>query len=132
MGQGVYQAIMFGVLDPDIYETDAHGYLERAAWIERAIDGTDEARIRTAYECEPDYLGIVLAVSDGCLADMWHAAEISDRQAVLLESVAESLGAGLAERLEKARRIWAQLQETAKAAGKTLPDGQLLYVSDYD
>lgn len=134
MGQGLYQAIVFGVFDPDIYETDADGYSDTAEWYAEA-EAKAEKKYKVhflgAYEAEPAYHGVVLAVSDGCLAINWKVPEIPDRKAVPLDDLEIFLRKLTAKRAAKAISAWEDIRDAASKADKTLPAGRLLYVSDW-
>ena len=134
MGQGTYQAVVFGAIDPDIRE-EIDGYSEIVDAIDSAIIKTERrlgVRIKTPYECRTDYLGVVLAVSDESLAHSWKAASIPDRSAMPLGDLPVAIEAVVAEPMDKAREAWQAVRDAAAKAGKSLPDGRLLFVGDYD
>jgi hypothetical protein len=135
MGQGLYQAVVFGVIDKFTnapWNQDGNF----ADWLSEAADphgdSKDGVHFHTSYEAEPSFFGITLAVSDGALSDWWKVAELPDRVAFRLSDLSVEWQMIADKQVAKAKQVWKSLQETCKAKGFDLPDAELLYVSDWD
>ena len=91
MGQGLYTAVLFGVLDFDkslLKEPDNMTDKEREYRNDFGITGVFwnrfrevkqslDKNFRTSYECEQEYIGICVAVDDGWLQDWWKVPDLN-------------------------------------------------------
>jgi len=119
MGQGHYTVIVFGCIVPDGLD-DPDGAIADAL-----ADRLGESGIEGAYEAEPCWLGVPI-VEDGSSYGV--APADWSRTARPLRSLVEWVETEHAEALAKARETWARARE----AHPWLPEGELLFVADYD
>lgn len=131
MSLDLYSAVIFGysVAGPDLQHQAAGGGAPSLAQIGEEID----LRVELAYESEPSYAGLCLAVSDHRLAERLGVPQIPRYFAVPVDGLAALLKPHLPdETVERARRDWERLRAHARARhGRELPEGALLYVHDY-
>jgi len=120
MGQGNYTMIVFGGFEPEDLD-DPDGEMSDAV---KYGPGLESTGIRGAYEAEPRWFGIPI-VEDG--AGCGDAPDWS-RTARPLRTLIEWVETEHAETLAKARETWA----AAREAHPWLPEGELLFVADYD
>lgn len=121
MGQGAYTMIAFGTraipTRPDsIDEDDWYGWDELLK----------TKHLRTQYECEP-YLVIPLVTNDPVVSER--------RKCLCMDGVAWSLSeleTILKDPLEQARKQWYAAQQEAATHNRTLQDGELLLICDFD
>jgi len=121
MGQGNYTMIVFGCFEPQDFD-DPSG--EKSDAIKYG-PGFERTGIRGAYEAEPCWLGVPI-VEDGSSYGV--APADWSRTARPLRTLIEWVETEHAETLAKARETWARARE----AHPWLPEGELLFVADYD
>lgn len=125
MGQGLYNLLGWGVLEPPYPKDDDAS----EALFEEAYD----LGLRRSYEAEPDFLIVKLAVDDGFLQDWWKLPELSDdvlrcaprRARYAEDSIAFSVP-------DSAREKWQAGKLLFEKAGLTLPDARLVVINDWD
>lgn len=134
MGQGIYTAIVYGVIDPPTEETDEDGDTEAAGWYEdaeRAAEGRHVVRFDVAYEAKPFYRGVVVAVSDRHIAARMRVplfARYTMRINGLLDWVTDNAG----PTFDRAIAAWEDIREAGRQNGAEVPEGELLLVCDWD
>lgn len=124
MGQGLYNLLGFGVLEPPMPEDDD----ERDDMYTRL----DDLGLKTTYECEPEFLVVPLAVDDGFLQDWWKIPALSDDVLRCAPRKARYANDDSISVPDKARETWKVAQTRYRAVGLTLPDAQLVVINDWD
>lgn len=133
MGQGIYTAVVFGSVEPPgIQVCDSAGYWDEAEWFQTLcsrLRHVDKNAVLTGYETDTKYAGVVVACSDECLCDNWHAVDFSRRVITdLNEWIAEKCG----DKLASAKAAWDEIRATGRQHGADIPEGKILIVCDWD
>jgi hypothetical protein len=135
MGQGLYSAILFGVTD-DAWVPVGDEYGEPVMWymeLESRLEKEYGVRFDNAYESEDRFRGVIVAVSDPCVVWKHPIPELPDRFAVPLDGLAARLSGVLVPAdIERAKVAWEMLRAGCRDHGVEVPEGGLIYVSDYD
>jgi hypothetical protein len=125
MGQGLYNALGLGLLDPPMPKDDDER--ERLYELTLDIKGLDYT-----YECEPEYMVIRLAADDECLQDWWKVPALPDdvlrcapRRARYADDVRFAVPEG-------ARKQWDKAAAEFAKTGITLPAPRLVVLNDWD
>jgi hypothetical protein len=129
MGQGLYRAVGFGCLNPPDFEGD-----------NRPTPGLHDA-VEYGYEAEPDYAMIPFGVDDEALQAWWGLPPLPKGLPHIEEYTAQIVercrcwpdvgthGIWVPHRIES---TWELLREVAKVNGVDLPEGQPIFVCDWD
>lgn len=125
MGQGLYNLLGFGVLNPPyLKDDDANETL-----FEEAFD----LGVRRSYEAEPDFLVVKLAVDDGFLQDWWKLPELPDSVLRCAARKARYAEDSIAFPVpDAARDLWQSAKLLFGRHGLTLPDARLVVINDWD
>lgn len=125
MGQGLYNLIGYGVLNPDRLDEEDDAQ-------ERAYGELDDLGLDYGYETDPDYAVIPLAVEDEVLQEWWKLPALPDtiyrcapRRAREIEETAYAVPDAV-----KAR--WREAQAIYKSCGLTLGEAKLIVLNDWD
>lgn len=125
MGQGLYNMLGWGVLNPP--------YLKDDEASDALFDEAYDLNLHTAYECEPDFLVVRLAVDDGFLQEWWQLPELPEsvlRCAPRRARYAEAPDCFAPP--DDARETWQSAKVLFEKAGLTLPDARLVVINDWD
>ena len=130
MGQGHYTQLGFGVIDPPLCgDEDAWDELW---WKAEKTFPKLAYGLRQAYECEPDFLLICLAVDDEFLQDERGVPALPDdcprvgkRQCRYVDVPSQIVS-------REVRQQWAWLRKEAAKFAVVLPAGKLVLAADWD
>jgi hypothetical protein len=133
MGQGLYDALGWGILHPPQPAED-----DQRDNVYFALDAV-HAQVHTAYECEPDYLVILLAVSDAVLQNWWRlpalpegTPRIAPRRAQYVPApLAPAIKTLLAPQRRTLAQAWKHTHHLYQARGLALPRPALIVLSDW-
>lgn len=156
MGQGFYTAIVFGAIGDDA-EKFIGPYADGSLGVDdmwtswgwgsgggKVFRGRYRGQLKTSYESKAPWVGFVVADNDGNISTGFNgkAADAEGRFPCLggifnyrscrlsdLESLLEEIAPG---RIAECRAMWAELQSELRMLGVDMPDGELLFVNDYD
>jgi len=131
MGQGLYTMIAYGTPSPPRFTNDPDG--------EAYCEWTELRDLHVAYEAEPGYLAIALAVDDEALQHQWQLPELPDcigpkpkpRTCVPAKVMGE-VSPDFSRRVAVAEQQWLALQKELNDMGVALEDGRLLVVNDWN
>ena len=143
MGQGLYSGIGFGCILENIeHWVDNSDHLP-SKQLERQLKehlGTlrdalsdEDIDLQMAEEAKPDYLIIPLATTErmrvlrGCVEQLPVYCPIP-----LDKLVSTWLAVIPSERLAESQQNWERLRRSAAALGVNVPEGKLIYISDWD
>lgn len=89
--------------------------------------------VEIAYECEPGYGGLRLAVSHPALAEAWQVPLLPSYVATAVGRLGDLLREAVPDgAVDEARAAWERLREHARTRHDIqLPEGEVLYVCDY-
>lgn len=137
MGQGLYDMLGWGVLNPPVLtSTDQDGTI----WLDDALfQAVAHVGLRVAYETAPPYLVIPLAVSTAWLQERWALPDvprwcprIAPRRArVLLRGHAKEVMALARAQGMHVEEVWQAAQRIYAERGLTLPEARLILLSDW-
>jgi hypothetical protein len=134
MGQGIYQAIVFGAIGPPTETTHENRYTEAADWYQAAENAAEERRnvhFDSSYEAEPFYRGVTIAVSDECLARWWKVPAFG-RFVIPADDLLGWITDHALPQHDRAIAAWEDIRTAGREAGVEVPEGKLLLVSDWD
>lgn len=124
MGQGLYNMLGLGLLDPPWPDDDEAR--------EALFEDLSDLGMSRDNECREEFLVVRMAVDDGCLRKWWKLAPLPDdvprcaaRRARYADGVAFEVP-------ESAREAWARARELYTRAGLALPEPRLVVLNDYD
>lgn len=143
MGQGLYSGIGFGCILEDIehwlenndrlpskqlkQQVEEHLGTLRDALSDEGID------FQMAEEAKPDYLIIPLAATERMRVRRGRVEQLPVYCPIPLDALILTWLAVIPpERLTEARQHWERLRKSAAALGVNAPEGQLIYISDWD
>ena len=130
MGQGLYRCVGWGCLNPPQFDWD--GDNERPPLFDV---------VETRYEAEPDYLMIPFGVDDEVLQERWNLPplpmglpHVQDRTAVAVRRCewwpdVGKKGIWVSNRIVE---TWEMLRLVAASRGLSLPEGEPIFVCDWD
>lgn len=137
MGQGLYTMLGYGVIaKDDQLRTEDGDCLHDEIIVNPLAELLD-----TAYEAEPQFLVLRLAVDDGFLQDWWklpnlpHEAlpgSVGSRQAKQIPVDESKLPGEIQAAVDLARDRWAVIDEAFRQHGVTLPEAGFILVNDWD
>jgi hypothetical protein len=137
MGQGLYDLLGWGVLEPpSLLTRDEKGEL----WIDDSLwDAVEHLPLQHTSETEPDYLVIPLAVSDEVLQDWWKLPPLPDWCPRVAPRTARHIHVPRKGDLDTAlmrphdlAHIWQEAQRIYAKAGLLLPAASTILLNDWD
>ena len=134
MGSGAYSQIIFGIMDLKEAGFDEVA-VETLLEIARDLDEDLNVVFSTRYEAATEHLGIPLVSTLGRRSDLSiGTCRIDDLSTIVRQRAEAAMPSRHAKQtsLETAREHWKELQARAAAKGITVPDGELIWVDDYD
>lgn len=143
MGQGLYSGIGFGCILEDIerwlenndrlsikplkQQVEEHLGTLRDALSDEGID------LQMAEEAKPDYLIIPLATTERMRVRHGRVEQLPMYCPIPFDQLVSTwLAVISSERLDEARQNWERLRRSAAALGVSVPEGKLIYISDWD
>lgn len=129
MGQGLYRCVGWGCLNPPHFDWDDD---DRPLLFDL---------VETSYEAEPNYIMIPFGVDDGWLQKAWNLPALPEglphvepRTAVALSHCewwpdVGKAGVWVSRRI---RDTWELIRRVAKEKGLELPEGEPIFVCDWD
>lgn len=124
-----YTALIYGCTTDADYQAQGAGDGPVFAEIGRELG----VAIITAYEAEPAYIGVVLAVSSPRLAQEWGVPQLPLYFAAPLDELAAQIRAQVSKQaLPRAKQAWARVrQHVGSNHDIELAAGGLLYIHEY-
>lgn len=124
MGQGLYNLLGYGVLNAQQLDEDDDAQMS-------AVFKLQDLHVHFAYETDPNYAVIGLAVDDEVLQDWWKLPALPEtiyrcapRRAREIEETAYPVP-------EDVKARWNQAQTIYAAHGLTLGEGRLIVLNDW-
>lgn len=126
MGCGTYWAVVYGCRD--VRARGNGKKLDAGAWRGSKLDEIfAELGIQRNYEGSSDYAGVgLLCTLDGRTRYIPSNVMSIDELPAAIHNAAIKAG------LKKAERKWTEARKQAEKIGLALPEGELLWLSDYD
>jgi hypothetical protein len=137
MGQGLYTMLGYGVIAKDVQLFTEDG----DAIHDEIIVAPLANLLATAYEAEPNFLMLPLAVDDGFLQDERKIPDlpydalggtVGPRKAKRIKVDESKLSGDLQAAADLARDRWAVIAEAFQQHGVTLPDAGFILIKDWD
>ncbi|MBI9080243.1 MAG: hypothetical protein JEY79_17240 [Pseudodesulfovibrio sp.] len=132
MGQGHYTMLAFGLTNESLPDEALLSEDNDYMW---GFEKETGITVASAYECEPYFWAIPLAVNDGFLQNWWKLPDlpydelpcsVAPRTCKIIDKEMPSVD------MEAVRAKWSQFQDFYRKMGIEMPDGNLILIADWD